>query len=547
MNGIDYIADILKREGVETLMCFPSNPLIESAAKAGIRPVMFRHERGAVMAADGFSRTSDRQRFGVVAVQSQAGAENAMGGLAQAYADNVPILVLPGGVFRREIAVRPNFSAAANYVGIARRVEAIYEPAQIGAAMRRAFHALRNGPPGPVVVELTADACHAEVPERARGYASPKAFRQRPADGEVQDALNALLKAKKPVIWAGAGVLFAGASPELRTFAELVGVPVFCTMPGKSAMDETHPLALGAGSGMTTLPAHRWLQEADVMLCLGTSLTRTFYGQSVRPGKTLIQNTDDPDQINKDEAVDIPLPGDAKLTLLALIDAAKAQLGANGAGAAAAVKAEIAALREEWLKEWQPLLHSNETPLNTYRVIHEIDATLNRDNSIVTHDAGAPRDAMVPFYRATVPHSYIGWGKTTHLGFGIPLMIGAKLANPERFCLNMMGDGAFGMSGLDIETAAREGAPITTVVLNNGGMATYPPEFFPTARERYGVSTMRGNYAAIAEGMGAVGIAVSAPEEMRPALQRAQRLNAEGQTVLIDVNANMEAKRSAFR
>ena len=547
MNGIDYIADILKREGVETLMCFPSNPLIESAAKAGIRPVMFRHERGAVMAADGFSRTSDRQRFGVVAVQSQAGAENAMGGLAQAYADNVPILVLPGGVFRREIAVRPNFSAAANYVGIARRVEAIYEPAQIGAAMRRAFHALRNGPPGPVVVELTADACHAEVPERARHYASPRAFRQRPADGDVQDALHALLNAKKPVIWAGAGVLFAGAAAELRTFAELVGVPVFCTMPGKSAMNETHPLALGAGSGMTTLPAHRWLQEADVMLCLGSSLTRTFYGQPVRPGKTLIQNTDDPDQINKDEAVDIPLPGDAKLTLLALIDAAKARLGESGAGAATAVKAEIAALREEWLKEWQPLLRSNETPLNTYRVIHEIDATLDRDNSIVTHDAGAPRDAMVPFYRATLPHSYIGWGKTTHLGFGIPLMIGAKLANPERFCLNMMGDGAFGMSGLDIETAAREGAPITTVVLNNGGMATYPPEFFPTARERYGVSTMRGNYAAIAEGMGAVGIAVSAPEEMRLALQRAQRLNADGETVLIDVNANMEAKRSAFR
>ena len=547
MNGIDYIAQILKREGVETLMCFPSNPLIESAAKAGIRPVMFRHERGAVMAADGFSRTSDRRRFGVVAVQSQAGAENAMGGLAQAYADNVPILVLPGGVFRREIAVRPNFSAAANYTGIARRVEAIYEPAQIGAAMRRAFHALRNGPPGPVVVELTADACHAEVPERTRNYASPRAFRQCPADAEVQEALNALLKAKKPVIWAGAGVLSGSATAELQAFAELMGIPVFCTMPGKSAMNETHPLALGAGSGMTTLPAHRWLQESDVMLCLGSSLTRTFYGQPVRPGKTLIQNADDPDQINKDEAVDIPLPGDAKLTLLALIDAAKARFGDGGARDAAAVKAEIAALREEWLREWRPLLHSNETPLNTYRVIHEIDSTLDRDNSIVTHDAGAPRDAMVPFYTATTPHSYIGWGKTTHLGFGIPLMIGAKLANPQRFCLNMMGDGAFGMAGLDIETAAREGAPITTVVLNNGGMATYPPEFFPTARERYGVSTMRGDYAAIAEGMGAVGIKVSAPEEMRPALQRARRLNADGETVLIDVQANMEAKRSAFR
>jgi len=547
MNGIDYITEILKREGVETMTCFPSNPLIESAAKAGIRPVMFRHERGAVMAADGFSRTSDRQRFGVVAVQSQAGAENAMGGLAQAYADNVPILVLPGGVLRREIHVRPNFSVAANYGGIAKRVEAIYDPAQIGDVMRRAFHALRNGPPGPVVVELTADACHVEVPERGLSYVSPTAVRQQPAHGDVEDAVTALLNAQRPLIWAGAGVLFAGATAELRTLAELAAVPVFCTMPGKSAMNETHPLALGAGSGMTTLAAHRWLEECDVMLCLGTSLTRTFYGQPVRRGKTLIHNTDDPAQINKDEAADIALPGDAKLTLTALIDAVRERLGADGAGDAAAVQGEIAALRNEWLEEWRPLLHSNETPLNTYRVIQEINATLDRDASIVTHDAGAPRDAMVPFYAATTPHSYIGWGKTTHLGFGIPLMIGAKLAHPDRFCLNMMGDGAFGMSGLDIETAAREGLPITTVVLNNGGMATYPPQFFPTARERYGVSEMRGDYAQIAEGMGAVGITVKAVEEMRPALEQAQRCNAEGQTVLIDVHSNMEGRRSTFR
>ena len=112
-----------------------------------------------------------------------------------------------------------------------------------------------------------------------------------------------------------------------------------------------------------------------------------------------------------------------------------------------------------------------------------------------------PRDSIVPFYTATTPHSYIGWGKTTHLGFGIPLMIGAKLAHPDKFCLNMMGDGAFGMSGLDIETSARAGIPITTVILNNGGMATYPGGF-PVARERYGVSNMQGNYAQIAEGSG---------------------------------------------
>ena len=145
MSGNDYIAQILKDEGVEYLMCFPSNPLISSAAKVGIRPVAFRHERGAVMAADGYSRMMDRQKFGVVAVQSQAGAENALGGMAQAYADNVPILVMLGGVNLNQISVRPNFTAVEKYQGFAKQIEAIYDITHAADVMRRAMNALRNG------------------------------------------------------------------------------------------------------------------------------------------------------------------------------------------------------------------------------------------------------------------------------------------------------------------------------------------------------------------------------------------------------------------
>ena len=177
------------------------------------------------------------------------------------------------------------------------------------------------------------------------------------------------------------------------------------------------------------------------------------------------------------------------------------------------------------------------------------DATIDHDNSIVTHDAGAPRDAIVPFYRATTPHSYIGWGKTTHLGFGIPLMIGAKMAAPDKFCLNLMGDGAFGMSGTDIETAARSGAAITTVLLNNGAMATYSGatrgNIGEEARE-LGVSKMYGDYAKIAEGMGAVGLKVAKPSGMAPALREAERLNGEGRTVLIEVAAQEDCPRARY-
>ena len=544
MDCNQFIAKILKKEGVEWIACFPSNPLIEAVAQEGIRPIAFRHERGAVMAADGFSRTSDRKRFGIVAVQSQAGAENALGGVAQAYADNIPILVLPGGVSLSQLAVQPNYSVSQNYRGVVKRVEAIYRPDQVVAVMRRAFSALRNGAPGPVAVELIADVCAMESTQHIDQYMPPPTVKQLPDSSDITAAAQALLGAKRPLLWAGAGVLAAEATNELKDLAELTAIPVFTTMPGKSGFDERHPLALGAGAGTTTGPAHYWLQHCDVLIAIGSSLTRSPYAQSIRSDVFIIQNSNNPDDIGKDEDVRIGLVGDARLTLQALIEEVKVQLG-GGIRDNTEVVREIQNNRKKWFDQWKPLLESDSKPLNYYRVIKEINSVLDHENSIVTHDAGAPRDCLVPFYTATTPHSYVGWGKTTHLGFGIPLMIGAKLAHPERFCLNLMGDGAFGMSGTDIETAVRAEVPITTVVLNNGGMATYPGGF-PTARKQYGVSEIYGNYAQIAEGMGAVGLVVESPAELVDALKSAQRLNKEGKTVLVDVHSNMESLRSRW-
>lgn len=550
MNGIDYIAQILKQEGVEWISCFPSNPLISAVARIGIRPVAFRHERGAVMAADGYSRISDRRKFGVCAVQSQAGAENAMGGIAQAYADNIPILVFLGGNALDRLSVKPNFTAARNYQGWVKQVEAIYTPNQVGDVMRRAFHALRNGTPGPVVVELTADVCDQEVPDAARTYKSPRIHRQVPEASAIAEAAAALIGARRPVIWAGQGVMFSGGTDALRDLAELIAAPVFCTMPGKSAFDERHPLALGAGSGATTGPANEWLVGSDVMLALGTSLTRSPYAQKINPGKTIIHNTNNPDELNKDEAADIGLVGDAKLAIEALIACIRQKTGGKSVGDRARTEAEVAAAKAAWMAKWTPVLTDDSEPVSYYRVIQALNDTLDHENSIVTHDAGAPRDTIVPFYTATSPHSYVGWGKTTHLGFGIPLIIGAKMAQPGKFCVNLMGDGAFGMSGMDIETAVRSGAAITTVLLNNSAMATYsgPAQgaIGKEARETYGVSTMHGDYAKVAEGMGAVGLRVAKAAELGPALRQAQKLNAEGRTVLIDVKANVEDRRSRF-
>ena len=546
MDVNQAVARILKTEGVEWVSCFPSNQLIEEVAKEGIRTIMFRHERGAVMAADGYSRLNDRKKFGVVITQGGPGSENSMGGIAQAFGDNVPILYIAGGVSLEQYAVRPSFSPVRTYQTVSRYGETITHASQVSNMMRRAFHALRNGRPGPVVIEIPADLGGQQVPEPALSYQRPKRATQSPSAGDVEDAVKLLLKAKKPVIWSGMGVLFSGATEELRQLAELTEIPVYSTMPGKSSFDERHPLSLGSGSGSTTLPARRWLQESDVLFAVGSSMTRTSYGQPIPDGKLIIQNVESIEDINKDYSIDVGLPGDAKATLQMMVEEAKSQLGDNGRKGQTNVANEIGKLKEEWLAEWTPLLNSDETPINTYRVIGELERVLDKEASIVTHDAGAPRDTIMPFYTATVSHSYIGWGKTTHLGYGIPLMIGAKLAKPDKFCLNFMGDGAFGMSGLDIETSVRAGAPITTIVLNNGGMATYPGGY-PTAKELFDTTFMSGDYAKIAEGLGAVGITVTQPSEVAPALRKAQQLNSDGKTALIDIHTNLEARRSNFQ
>tara|TARA_B100000700_G_scaffold190494_1_gene209968 strand:+ start:303 stop:1934 length:1632 start_codon:yes stop_codon:yes gene_type:complete len=542
MNGTEAIARILKKEGIEWISCFPSNPVIEAAAKEGIRPIAFRHERGGMMAADGFSRMSDRNQFGVFAMQNQAGAENSMGGVSQAFADNIPVLVLPGAPALHRINIRPEFSAVDTFRNVLKYGELVNKAEQIPDVMRRAFHHLRNGRPGPVMIELPSDVGASELNIDIDTYHSPTKNIQLPSKSSIKDTVSALLKAKNPIIWSGMGVLFSQSTEELKELAELLSLPVYTSMPGKSGFDETHPLSLGAGSGATTGAAVKWLDESDLVLALGTSLTRTPYARTIPDGKTIIHNVVSVEDINKDYNVEISLPGDTKETIKLLIDEIKSQVGDKGKQRPEVIK-EIESVKSKWLEQWLPILTDDEGPINPYRLIWELDQTVDKTKSVVTHDAGAPRDMMVPFYNATTPHGYVGWGKTTHLGFGIPLMIGVKKAFPDKFCVNFMGDGAFGMSGLDIETSVRSNLPITTILLNNGGMATYPGGF-PTAREVYGVSHMFGEYWKIAEGMGATGIKITKPSEIKPALIQAQKLNSEGKTVLIDAHTKFADQRS---
>jgi len=547
MNCHDAVARILKIEGVKWMACFPDNKLIEAVSRAGIRPIVFRQERGAAMAADGFSRMRAAQgEYGVFACQHGPGTENAFGGIAQAWGEGVPILFMPDAYALERLDVDPYVSSFDTYKPITKLALLVNRPDRLAAQMRRAFVALKNGAPGPVLVEMPRLLMDADAGGAIDKYRPAPRNLTAPTRSDVKDAVAKLLAAKNPILWVGQGVHYAEAWDLLKQFAELTQTPVITTMPGKSAFDERHPLSLGATNKTAPKAVWKWLRESDLLFAVGSSLTKTTYGIDIPDGKFMIQNTVKVADIGKEYHIDIGLPGDAKLALELIVDEVKAQVGESGRKPNSKLQSDIAAVKAEWLAEWAPLLNSDARPMNPYRLVNEINQHIDHENTIFTHDAGHPRDQVMPFYTATVPHSYVGWGKTTHLGFGIPLMMGAKIAHPEKHCVNFMGDAAFGMSGLDIETTVRAGAPITTILLNNGTMGGYDQRM-PEAMEVFDAGNMTGDYAKVAEGLGATGIYISDPAEIGPALTKARRINQdEGKSVLLDVKTQPELKGSVY-
>lgn len=529
MNGAEAIAEILKREGTEFLACYPRQSLIEACAKAGIRPVLCRQERMGMAIADGFSRTTNGKRIGVFTMQQGPGTENAFPGAAQAFSDNVPILLLPGGEQTGKRAVSPNFSAVDNYRHVTKWLAEVTHPDRIPELMRRAFYQLRTGKGGPVLLEVPREMWTAEL-SRQIDYTPVRGNRFAPDPADVAEAARVLIKAKAPVIHAGQGVLYAEATDALVRLAALLDAPVMTTLPGKSAFPETHPLSLGASAVSTTGMIAHFLGAADVVFGIGTSFTRTNYGRTIPPGKTMVHSTNDPADVNKDYAADHAVIGDAKLVLDALIAEVERQGGRQGGGDAAR---DVAAVRKRWLDEWMPHLTSAEVPLSPYRIIWDLLHTVDPANTIITHDAGSPRDQIVPFWTAPVPRSYMGWGKSTQLGYGLGIIMGAKLAAPDKVCINIMGDAAIGMVGMDIETAARNGIGILTIVLNNGVMAI-ERDSMPFAIEKFGAHTQGGNYKDVAIALGGWGTRVAQPGEIVPALKQAIEVTRTGRPALVE-------------
>ena len=546
MNTIDTITEILKKEGVEFLSVFPTTPILESAAQGGIRPIICRQERVGIGIADGFSRTTNGERIGVVAVQYGPGAENAFPGIATAFSDSSPILIMPTGHPKERTGIQPHFSSVSAFAGITKSVEQINTADRTSEVLRRAFSALRQGRPGPVLVEVPIDVAVDEVSEEAFFYKPTRRLISQGDSRDVEAAAKALCQARYPVILAGQGVLYADATDELVELAELLQAPVTSTLLGKSGFPEVHPLSLGTGANVMSGPVYHFVGRADLIFGIGSSLTKHGMCMNLPSGKTLIQATNDPRDINKDYNIDYPIVGDAKLVLRQMIDACREIVGQTRTSSTTTAH-EIKSERDGWLGQWQNKLGDNSRPINPYRVISDFMQAIPPQDAIVTHDSGSPRDQIMPFYRSNGPRTYLGWGKSHGLGTGLGLTIGAKLAQPDKVCVNFMGDAAFGMVGLDFETAVRSNLPIITVVLNNSTMAVETAAM-ESSHRLFNTRDLGGNYAEMGAAMGGYSERIEDPSQVSAAFSRARKVTEEqGRAVLLEFITSSETEASHRR
>ncbi len=532
MKGAQVVAEILKREGTEFLSCYPRNQIIEPCAALDIRPILCRQERVGVGLADGYSRIRRGKRNGVFAAQAGPGIENAFPGVAQAYTENVPLLIVSGGLPLARQYVRPVFRAADVYRPVTKWSALAHNVQELPDLLRRAYHAMRSGKGGPVLIEIPDEVNDAEF-KGELNYKPVQVQRVAPDPAAVKEAVKMLLAAKNPLILAGQGVHYAEAGNVLAALAELIPAPVATTNPGKSAIPETHPLSLGASTRSRGNHFRDFMAKADVVFAVGSSLTRTPFGPSVPPGKAIIHSTNEASDVNKEYTVAHAVIGDAALTLDAMIAETEKQKHGGGGNALNSLKEEVQAAKKAWLDDWAKHLNSNEMPLNQYRVIRDLMRTVDRDNVIVTHDSGSPREQMMPFWEPTAAGSYMGWGKSTQLGYGLGINMGAKLAAPEKLCVNVMGDAAIGMTGMDIETAARNKIAILTIVFNNQVMGA-ERDVLKISDDKYGAMTVSGNYTKVAEGLNVAAARVEKPDHIIGAIKDAVAVTEKGSPFLLE-------------
>ena len=545
LMGADILIKTLQAEKVKYIWGYPGGAALyiydAIYRQDTIEHILVRHEQAAVHAADGYARATGD--VGVALVTSGPGVTNAVTGIATAYMDSIPLVVITGQVPTTAIGL--DAFQECDTVGITRPIVKhnflIKDARDIPMVMKKAFHIARSGRPGPVVVDLPKDVSFKKVP--FHGY--PETIEMRSYNpvrkghgGQIRKALQLLLNAKRPYIYTGGGVLMSEASTELRTLVDMLGFPVTNTLMGLGAYPATDPKFLGMLGMHGTIEANNTMQNCDVLLAVGARFDDRVIGNPkhfAQNERKIIHIDIDPSSISKRVKVDVPIVGDVKDVLTEMI----------GMIRESSTRPDAAALADWWktIEGWRSrdclgYDRANTSVIKPQYVIETLWNMTQNDDVYITSDVGQHQMWAAQYYKFNDPRRWINSGGLGTMGVGIPYAMGIKLAKPDSEVFCVTGEGSVQMCIQELSTCLQYNTPIKVLALNNRylGMVRQWQEIEYSGRYSHSYMDALPNFVKLAEAYGHVGMLIERHEDVEPALREARKL--KDRTVFLDIRTD---------
>ena len=524
-TGSQIIVEALKKEGVDTVFNYPGGAILslfDELQDAPIRQILARHEQAAVHAADGYARATGK--VGVALVTSGPGATNTVTGIATAFMDSIPIVILTGQV--PTLLIGNDAFQEADIIGITRPCTKhnylAKDVKNLAGILKEAFYVARSGRPGPVLIDLPKDilanSAEFKYPEKVfiRSYQPTYEGHL----GQIQRAIKLILKSRRPILYVGGGIISSNATKELVLFAEKLRIPVTTTLMGLGGFPGTHPLSLGMLGMHGTYWANMAVMESDLLVAVGARFDDRVTGkiEAFAPHAMIIHIDIDPTSISKNVRVDLPIVGDCKRILTKILSLLEGE--------------EVGPFKES-LDKWHhhiekfkgahDMKYRQSEMIKPQYVVEKI-CELTKGDAIIATEVGQNQMWTAQYYQFTKPRTLLTSGGLGTMGYGFPAAIGAQVAFPNQLVVDIAGDGSFQMNSQELATVVQYQLPIKVAILNNGylGMIRQWQEFF--YGKRYASSSLEGtspDFVKLAEAYGAVGLRVTRPEEVVPALKKA--------------------------
>ena len=533
MTGAEILIECLKREGVEVMFGYPGGsvlPIFDKLYDAPFRFILTRHEQGAAHAADGYARATGK--VGVCLATSGPGATNLTTGIANAYMDSIPIVAITGQV--KTFLIGNDAFQEADITGVTRPITKhnflVRDTKDLARIVREAFYIASTGRPGPVLVDIPVDVQQKDIEfvwpgeVEIRGY-KPTCFGH---PGQIKKAAKLILDAKRPIIYAGGGIITSGASHVLKELTEKTQIPVTMTLMGLGGFPGTHPLSLGMLGMHGTAFANHAIMEADLIIACGARFDDRVTGRLdvFAPHAKIIHIDIDPASISKNVRVDVPIVGDVKNILGQLLEEIKKAPNTS----------DWLKTIESWKKKY-PLVYKDGGKIKPQYVIEQIyEAT--KGEAIITTEVGQNQMWACQWYKYSSPRTFISSGGLGTMGFGFPAAMGAKMGCPDRIVFDIAGDGSIQMNIQELATCVCNKINVKVAILNNGylGMVRQWQELFYKKRYSY-TCLYNPDFVKLAESYGAAGVRVTKKEEVRAAIEKALSID---NVVFIDFHIEPE-------